>query len=124
MLLKIETKERFHEIVLPGPVVSAKLAAEWEPELTSLLEQEVKNVVMSLKQIDTMEPGGAEILLNTQTRFYDHSASFVFCEASEALEEQMEQMEILEQMNLTPTLSEAWDMVQMEEIERELMDDL
>jgi len=26
-------------------------------------------------------------------------------------------------MNVTPTESEAWDIVQMEEIERELMDD-
>jgi len=26
-------------------------------------------------------------------------------------------------MNVTPTESEAWDMVQMEEIERELLDD-
>ena len=30
--------------------------------------------------------------------------------------------EMLEVMNVTPTESEAWDIVQMEEIERELMD--
>ena len=29
----------------------------------------------------------------------------------------------LEQLNVTPTESEAWDIVQMEEIERELLDD-
>jgi hypothetical protein len=30
---------------------------------------------------------------------------------------------LLEIMNVTPTESEAWDIIQMEEIERELMDD-
>jgi hypothetical protein len=31
-------------------------------------------------------------------------------------------MEVLEMWNITPTESEAWDIVQMEEIERELLD--
>ena len=31
-------------------------------------------------------------------------------------------MEIAEILNITPTESEAWDIVQMEEIERELLD--
>jgi hypothetical protein len=30
---------------------------------------------------------------------------------------------LLENMNITPTPSEAWDIVQMEEIERELLSD-
>jgi hypothetical protein len=33
-----------------------------------------------------------------------------------------DQLELLEMMNVTPTESEAWDIVQMEEIERELLD--
>jgi hypothetical protein len=32
-------------------------------------------------------------------------------------------MELLDLMNITPTESEAWDIVQMEEIERELLDE-
>jgi hypothetical protein len=35
----------------------------------------------------------------------------------------LEQKELLEFMNVTPSESEAWDMVQMEEIERELLGD-
>jgi hypothetical protein len=34
----------------------------------------------------------------------------------------LEKEELLELMNITPTESEAWDIVQMEEIERELLD--
>ena len=38
-------------------------------------------------------------------------------------EEKFNELELLEIMNITPTESEAWDIVQMEEIERELLDD-
>jgi hypothetical protein len=38
------------------------------------------------------------------------------------VEEKLEELELLDLMNITPTESEAWDIVQMEEIERELMD--
>jgi len=35
----------------------------------------------------------------------------------------LDQGELLEIMNVTPTQREAWDVVQMEEIERELLDE-
>jgi len=34
----------------------------------------------------------------------------------------LEESGLLETMNIAPTLSEAWDILQMEEIERELLD--
>jgi hypothetical protein len=37
------------------------------------------------------------------------------------VEEFLDQDELLEMMNVTPTESEAWDIVQMEEIEREML---
>jgi hypothetical protein len=37
------------------------------------------------------------------------------------VEEFLDKNELLEMMNVTPSQSEAWDIVQMEEIEREFM---
>jgi hypothetical protein len=37
------------------------------------------------------------------------------------VEEFFDQLELLDVLNFTPTESEAWDIVQMEEIERELL---
>ena len=37
------------------------------------------------------------------------------------VEKVFEKLELLELMNITPTESEAWDILQMEEIERELL---
>ncbi len=68
-----------------------------------------------------MEPAAGESLLKLQQSFYDQQASFVICELQPAVEEMLDQNGILEVMNVTPTESEAWDIVQMEEIERELL---
>jgi hypothetical protein len=39
------------------------------------------------------------------------------------LEDALDHQDLLELMNVTHTESEAWDIVQMEEIERELLDE-
>ena len=51
------------------------------------------------------------------------SRSFVICSLQSVVEKLLEKMELLEVMNVTLTESEAWDIVQMEEIERELLGD-
>ena len=65
----------------------------------------------------------AEKLVALQQTFYENNASFVICELQKPVEDFLDQNELLELMNVTPSESEAWDIVQMEEIERELMDD-
>jgi hypothetical protein len=44
------------------------------------------------------------------------------CELQPQLEEFLDKGQLLEMMNITPTESEAWDIIQMEEIEREFLD--
>jgi hypothetical protein len=61
--------------------------------------------------------------VRTQQKFYEAGASFVICELQKDVEAFLDEKELLELMNFTPTESEAYDIVQMEEIERELLDD-
>jgi hypothetical protein len=60
--------------------------------------------------------------MELQQEFYEHNRSFVICEMQQNVVDTLEKEELLEVMNVTPTESEAWDIVQMEEIERELLD--
>ena len=74
--------------------------------------------------ITVSEPSlSAEKLARIQQKFYENNASFVICELQKPVEEFLDQHELLEIMNITPTQSEAWDIVQMEEIEREFLDE-
>lgn len=121
MQVKIDTREKFHAITIAEPVLAANMTEELEKTLLPLLEQEVKNVVLILKDIQIVEEAAAEGLVKIQGAFYDNGNSFVICELTPAVEKSLEDNSLLEMMNVTPTESEAWDIVQLEEVERELL---
>ena len=123
MKVKIDTKERFHAITLPGDSLSATMTEELGACLLPYLQNDVKNVVLILKDIKSMDNAAAEKLVSVQQSFYENNASFVICELQKSVEDFLDKSELLELMNVTPTESEAWDIVQMEDIERELMDE-
>ena len=123
MLVKTDTKEKFHAITVPGPALSASMTEELTEYLLPYLQNDVKNVVLILKDIENIDNAAAEKLVYIQQRFYENNASFVICELQKQVEEFLDQDELLEIMNVTPTQSEAWDIVQMEEIEREFLDE-
>lgn len=122
MKVKIDTKERFHAITLPGDSLTASMTEELGACLLPYLQNDVKNVVLILKDIQRMDKAAAETLVSIQQNFYENNASFVICELQKQVDEFLDQNELLELMNVTPTESEAWDIVQMEDIERELLD--
>ena len=123
MQVKIDTKEKFHVITVPGPTISASMTEELGNILLSFLQNDVKNVVLKLTEIESMDVIAAEKLVFIQQKFYENSASFVVCEIQKPLEKFLDSNELLEMMNVTPTESEAWDIVQMEEIERDFLDE-
>ena len=122
MEVKTDTKEKFHVVTLPGPSLSATMTEQLSACLLPYLQNDVKNLVLTLKDIEYIDVAAAEKLVYIQQRFYENNASFVICGLKKPVEEFLDQNELLEMMNVTPTESEAWDIVQMEEIEREMMD--
>ena len=122
MQVNTDTKEKFHAITLPGPSLSATMTGELGECLLPYLQNDVKNVVLIIKEISNIDVAAGEKLVYIQQKFYENHASFVICEMQKPVEEYLDQHELLEIMNVTPTETEAWDIVQMEEIERELLD--
>ena len=123
MKVKIDTKEKFHVISVLEQNLTANIAAEFAILLTEFLEKKIKNVVVKFTTLQDIDSDAAQLIAQVQQSFYDNSASFVICEVPEPIESKLDELELLEVMNITPTESEAWDIVQMEEIERELLDD-
>jgi anti-anti-sigma factor len=128
MEVKIDTKERFQVVSLTTACFSATMAAELSQKLSPYLLADVKssdspgNIVLNMTTVSAIDPEGARALLLLQQQFYEHNRSFVVCSMQPLVEETFDKEELLELLNCTPTESEAWDIVQMEEIERELLD--
>lgn len=123
MEVKTDTKEKFHVIGVAAPHLSANMTDELCNKLQQYLNDPIRNVVLKLTDTVSMDEEGAECLVKMQQHFYESGASFVICELTENLESYLDEKDLLELMNVTPTESEAWDIVQMEEIERELLGD-
>ena len=121
MQVKIDTREKFHAITIGEAVLAANMTENLEQTLLPLLQNDVKSVVLILKDTSAVEEAAAESLVKVQQAFYENGASFVICELTPAVEQRLEDTGLLEMMNVTPTESEAWDIVHMEEIERELL---
>ena len=122
MKVKTDTKEKFHVISVQTSNLSGNMAAELSSYLLKQLQSPTRNIVLNLKDLGSLDKESSERLVNVQQKFYEQNASFVICELQPDVEEFLDKENLLELMNITPTESEAWDIVQMEEIERELME--
>ena len=121
MNFKIDTKEKFTVITPLEFHLSDNLTAELNQTAQTCLQTDIKNVVLNMKEVVSLDEAAATNLKSLQQSFYESNTSFVICEMQTAVSEKLDEMQLLELMNVTPTESEAWDIVQMEEIEREFM---
>lgn len=123
MQVKIDTKEKFHVIRVQESNLHANMTEELESSLLTYLQNPIRNVVLNMKDINSLDDAATELLIAVQQKFYEHDTSFVICCLQPVVEQMLDKSGLLEMMNAVPTESEAGDIVQMEEIERELLGD-
>lgn len=121
MKFKIDTKEKLHVITVKETILAAIMTEDLQNVLLKYLSASVKNVIVNLNAVTDIDEKIANLLVNVQQTFYDAGNSLVICCLQPKVEKFLEENEYLEEMNVTPTESEASDIVQMEEIEREFL---
>ncbi len=123
MNVKIDTKEKFNVITPVEVEITENMTDDWAHTLLQFLEKDPPHLLVNMENVKHLSMPAAEKLAEIQQTFYEKNFSLIVCCLSEAIEEQLEKSELLETMNITPTESEGWDIMHMEEIERELLDD-
>ena len=123
MSFKIDTKEKFTVITPLFDTLNANIAeALWEA-VTEGIGLERGNIIINMLQIKAADRDGVNNLASLQQHFGAAKKSFVLCAVGPEVLSVIKNEDLEDGLNITPTLSEAYDIVQMEEIERELMDD-
>ena len=122
MKVKISTNEKFHAITVLEPFLAANMTAEFLQTCTNFLTQEVRNLLLNLKDIQKMDNAAATTILELRNTFYANNSSFVLCELQPSVKKYFDENEQFCDIQITPTQSEASDIIFMEEIERELLD--
>ena len=123
MNVKTDTKEKFTVITPDEVAFAANMTGELNNLLLSYLQKGIPHVILNMIAVKVIDEPTGEFLATIQQQFYENNCSFVICNLQKKVEELLDEKELLELMNVTPTESEAWDIVQMEEIERELLGD-
>jgi anti-anti-sigma regulatory factor len=121
MKFKIDTKEKFTVITPELDLLDANIAGELWKTATMRLTGPPRNVIVNLRNVKKADSDALNDLFRLQQHFYEDEASFVICEVTKELMPLFESEDLPGVLNITPTESEAWDIVQMDEIERELM---
>ncbi len=123
MSFKIDTKEKFTVITPLFAELNANVAeALWEAA-TEGIGLERGNTIVNMQQIQSADRDGVNDLASLQQHFSAAKKSFVLCAVQPEVMTVIKNEDLEDGLNITPTLSEAYDIVQMEEMERELMDD-
>ncbi len=121
MNVKIDTKERFTVITPEEAHLPVNMTDELNELLLGYLQKDIPHVILKMQAVQTVDEPMAENIAQLQQQFYEKNCSFVICGLQKEVVQLLEQKELLEFMNVTPSESEACDIVQMEEIERELL---
>ena len=75
MQVKTNTKERFHVITVTDPALTADMAAELSDLLLAYLQNDVKNLILNLKELQSLDEIAAERLVKLQQNFYEKNSS-------------------------------------------------
>lgn len=121
MNFKIDTKEKFHVISLNESQFSANMTDKLRELFTEVTQNDVKHIILNLKTVQSLEQTVAQFLVEEQQKAYTSNRSLVLCEIQPSVKDTLKKLDLLDLLNVTPTESEAWDIVQMEEVERELL---
>ncbi len=123
MNVKIDTKEKFSVITPKESEITANMTDQLIEMLHAYLAKDLPHIILNMKYVISIDNETAEKISDLQLQFYEKNASFIVCELQNSIESIFKEKDLIGTMNVTPTESEAWDIVQMEEIERELMRD-
>ncbi|MBS1754290.1 MAG: STAS domain-containing protein [Ferruginibacter sp.] len=121
--VKIDTKEKFTVITPQDAHLPAIMTDELTQMLLGCLQKDIPHVIVNMQAVQSVDIPVAKAIAKTQQQFYENNCSFVVCNLTKEVEAVFNNADILDTMNVTPSESEAWDIVQMEEIERELLGD-
>lgn len=122
MKFKIDTKEK---IVVISPEISelnANLAAPFITGISELPEMEGRNLVLDMTLVEKADDIGIQAILTVYHQQYDSALSCAITGLNSALTLLIKQADETV-YNLAPTMTEAIDLVMMEDLERELLQD-
>lgn len=117
MIYKIDTKENFSVITPQISEINSNMADELIV-CCDELQKDDKSAIIDFVNVESIDADTIKKVEAIHPDFYSKNLSFALCNLSAGLRSSFSQ-----EVNITPTLIEAIDIISMEGLERELMGD-
>jgi len=123
MDFKIDTKTNYTTLTPVANILDANLTEAVRQKWTVLTESGSNNLIIDLSLCNTMSEDAIEALLQLHEDFYMNEQSLVFTHLQEAVMQSIKAIDEDRILNITPSFVEAEDIVNMEVLERDLLNE-
>ena len=121
MEFKIDTKANY-VLVLPETVtLNENMAEQLRQKVKELTLENSHNFIVDLSNCLNCDLGAESILLDLHQYVYDNDGSLVFTGLQDTVMNSMKKEQLHLSLNLTPTLIEAIEIINMEILERDFL---
>lgn len=122
MKYAITKEERYVTIAPAEESLTAVFAPALKTEFVLLNNEGYHNIVCDLSNVNYVDSSGLSAFLVGDRICNEKKGKFVLCNISESLEKLLTLSQLDSILNVTPSLSEAVDLVLLHELERDLRD--
>lgn len=123
MQFKIDTKDSYTLITLSENVLNVKLAEILTQECINIRQNGRANIIIDLSSVSTIETDAIDQMLVMHEESYSNDDSLVFTGIHPSLLAGFKEKEADMILNIAPRLIEAIDIVNMEILERDIMNE-
>lgn len=123
MDFKIDTKTNYTTLTPVANILDANLTEAVRQKWTVLTESGSNNLIIDLSSCNTVSEDAIEALLQLHEDFYMNEQSLVFTHLQEAVMQSIKAIDEDRILNITPSFVEAEDIVNMEVLERDLLNE-
>jgi len=124
MDFKFDTTKNYTIILPEFHTLNEDMAEKLRTELTNLQQKGVVNFIIDLNNIKNSEASGRSLLLELHAQVYNNEGSLVFTELQDNVLQLMKKDQLHLSLNIAPTSIEAKDIINMEVLERDLLNEL
>lgn len=120
MKFEIDNKEKVSVVATRVEKLDALNAPELKSEFVVLNKSGVKNIVLDMSTTRYCDSSGLSAVLVANRLCRENNGSFVLCGLQDTVKKLISISQLDSVLKITPTVTEAIDLVYMEEVERDL----
>ncbi len=120
MNLIIDRQEKYALLKINEAKLTSAVAPELKAEIVVLHHDHFKNMIFDLTEVQYCDSSGLSALLVGFRMCRDYNGSFVLCGVSDHVRKLISISQLDSMLHQVPTVSEAIDLIFMEEVEKQL----